>query len=98
MRGWADAVVAMPPQVSVTPVEHPNAVGCDVVEAGDREPRPIRADRRRPRRSALHDRDRPTTHIELDPNLVAQVGRDSSFAVAPNSGEVEPGHTLHLGM
>jgi hypothetical protein len=91
VRGWADAVVKVPAQVAVTPVEHPNAVCLDVAEAGDREPRPIRADLGRPRRSALQDRDRPTTHIELDPDLVAQAGRDASFAEAPDSREVEVG-------
>jgi len=63
----------------------------DVAEPGDREPRPLRADLGRPGRSALQNRDRPTTHIELDPDLVAQAGRDSSFAVAPDSREVEVG-------
>ena len=93
MRGWTDAIVAAPAQVAVAPVDHPDAACAffDVAEPDDREPRPLRADLGRPRRSALQDRDRPTTHIELDPDLVAQAGRDSSLAVAPDFREVEVG-------
>jgi hypothetical protein len=91
VRGRTDAVIAVPAQVAVAPVEHPDAVSREVAEAGDREPRPIRSDLGCPRRSALEDRDRPTTHIELDPDLVAQAGRDSSCAVAPDPREVEVG-------
>ena len=91
MRGWTDAVVALPPQVAVAPVEHPDAVCLDMPEPGDREPRPIPADLGRPGRSTLQNRDRPTTHVELDPDVVTQVDRDPSFAVAPNSREVEIG-------
>jgi len=36
VRGWTDAVVAMPAQVAVAPVEHPDAVRLDVAEPGGR--------------------------------------------------------------
>ena len=91
VRGFVDAIVAVPVQVAVAPVEYPDAARGDVAEPGDREPRPGRADLGRPGRTAFHDRDRPTTHLELDPDLVAQTGGDAGFAVAPDSGEVELG-------
>jgi hypothetical protein len=49
------------------------------------------ADRGRPRRSALQDRDRPTTDLELDADLVAQTARDAAVAIAPDPGQVELG-------
>jgi hypothetical protein len=78
-------------QVAVAPVEDPDAARGDVAEPGDWEPRPGQADLGRPGRTALHDRDQPTSHLELDPDLVAQTGGDATFAVAPDSGEVELG-------
>jgi hypothetical protein len=88
---WTHAVVAMPVQVTVAPMELPDAPRRDVTEPGDREPRPVRADLGCPRPSALDDRDRPTDYLELDPDLVTQAGGDAALAVAPDSGEVELG-------
>jgi hypothetical protein len=91
VRGWTDAVVAVPVQVAVAPVELPDAARANVAEPGDREPGPVRADLGCPGRSALDDRDRPTRHLELDPDLVAQASWDAAVAVAPDPGEVEIG-------
>jgi len=78
-------------EVAVAPVQRPETGGLDVVQAGDGEPGPLRAQVVAPGRSALADRQMAGGDIALDADLAAQPLGDLGGAPPLHASDVELG-------
>ena len=99
LRAGVNRFVAVVFLVPVAPVQRPKPGGFGVVQAGDRESGPVRAEVLAPRWSAFTDREMSWSNVAFDANLTTGVLGDLLGTPALYAGDVESGKSVsHLAM